>query len=103
MSVTLRIVQRFQHRHQTEFLELERKFAELERRRPDFVRGRRLRPISGAESTNTLIWEGEFPDITAAEKWLAFSGGDSEHEQLYARQEPFFEWVRIEFYEILDY
>lgn len=103
MSVTLRLVQRFEMRNQKEFLELERSFAELERRRPDYVKGRRLRPIAGPEPVNTLIWEGDFPDLKAARDWLDFSGGDSEHESLYVRQAPFFEAVRIEFYEKLDY
>jgi hypothetical protein len=103
MSITLRIIQRFEHSHQKEFLELERKFAEMERRRNDLVKGKRLRPISGPEPTNTLIWEAEFPDIAAARDWLVANAQDTEHEELYEQQEPFFESVRIEFYENLDY
>ena len=103
MSVTLRVVQNYDIRHEKEFLELERSFAELERRRSDYVEGKRSKPISGAESTNTLIWEGEFPSLKAADDWLAFLAGDAEHDQLFARQQPFFKSVRIEFYENLDY
>jgi hypothetical protein len=103
MSVTLRVIQRFDIRCQKEFLELEKLFAQLEKRRPDYVNGRRQKPIAAAEPVNTLIWEGEFPDLGAAQRWLEFLETDSEHSSLFARQRPYFEAVRIEFYENLDY
>ena len=46
MRVTLRIVQRFDARYEKEFMELERKFAELEAERLDYPKGKRLQPIS---------------------------------------------------------
>ena len=103
MSVTLRVVQNYDIGHEKEFLELERSFAELERRRPDYVKGKRTKPISGPEAANTLIWEGEFPNLKAAGDWLDFVSKDAEHDKLFARQQPFFNSVRIEFYENLDY
>lgn len=103
MSVTLRVVQNYDIRHEKEFLELERSFAELERRRSDYVKGKRTKPISGPEPTNTLIWEGEFPNLKAAGEWLDFLSKDAEHDKLFVRQQPFFNSVRIELYENLDY
>jgi antibiotic biosynthesis monooxygenase (ABM) superfamily enzyme len=103
MSVTLRIIQRFQMSHDSEFLDLERQFAELERKTPGGVHGRRMRPIASTEPVNTLIWQGEFPDMAAAEKWLAANSGDEGHERLFALQKPFFEATRIELYENLDF
>ena len=103
MSITMRIVQNYDIRREKEFLELEKRFAELERRRPDYVKGKRTKPISASEPTNTLVWEGEFPDLKAAGDWLDFTGQDSEHDELFVEQQPFFSSVRIEFYETLDY
>jgi len=103
MSVTMRIMQQFDVRHETDFMELERKFAELERRRPDYPKGRRLQPISAVAPCNTLIWECEFPDLETARAALDFFHGDDEHEALFAKQVEFFEQVRIEFYQNLDF
>ncbi len=103
MSVTMRIVQQFDVRYEAEFLALERQFAALEARRPDYPRGRRLQPISGGEPCNTLIWQCEFPDLEAARQALDFFHGDAEHEALFAQQVPYFKQVKIEFYQNLDY
>jgi len=101
MSIRLRLIQRYDITREKEFLELERQFADLERRRPDFPKGVRLKPLAAGEPTNTLIWEGTFPDIAAARKVLEFFSGDPEHEALFAKQLPLFESQRIEFYETL--
>jgi hypothetical protein len=103
MSVTMRIVQRFEAGREREFMELEKKFAELELSRADYPKGRRLQPISGAESCNTLIWEAEFADLEAARRVLDFFAGDAAHEALLEKQQPLFEQVRIEFYSNLDF
>jgi hypothetical protein len=103
MSVTVRVLQQYNVKFEKEFMELEKKFAELEVRRPDFKKGKRLKPISAIEPCNTLIWEGEFPDLEAAKKWLDFLGGDPEHEELFVRQAPYFKQVKIEFYENLEF
>ena len=103
MSITMRIMQQFDVRHEAEFMALERKFAELEARRPDYPKGRRRQPISAAEPCNTLIWECEFPDLETARKTLDFFHGDDEHEALFEKQAPFFKQVRVEFYQNLDF
>jgi hypothetical protein len=103
MSVTMRILQQFDVRHEADFMALERKFAELERRRPDYPKGRRLQPISAGMPNNTFIWECEFPDLETARAALDFFHGNDEHEELFEQQVEFFEQVRIEFYQNLDY
>ena len=103
MSVTMRIVQQFDAPHEREFMEIERKFAELEARRPDYPKGKRMQPISASEPCNTLIWQCEFPDIQSARAALDFFHGDDAHEALFEKQLPYFKQVRIEFYENLDF
>ena len=103
MSITMRILQQFDVRHEKEFMDLEKLFARLEARRKDYPRGRRMKPVSGTLPCNTLVWECEFPDIQSAKKALSFFEGDSDHEKLFKKQVRFFENVRIEFYENLDY
>ena len=77
MSITMRVIQRFDFKHEEDFMALERKFAELEAARTDFPKGRRMQPIAGAEWRNTLIWECEFPDLDSAQKALDFFAGDA--------------------------
>ncbi len=102
MSITMRIMQQFDATKENEFMELEKKFAELERSRPDFPKGTRLQPISASEPCNTLIWQCEFPTIQRAYEVLDFFSGDASHEKLLKGQLPFFKQVRIEFYKNLD-
>ncbi len=103
MSVTMRILQQFDVRREKEFLELERHFAALEKARLDLPQGRRMKPISGGEPCNTLVWQGEFATLDAAHQALAAFSADDAHEALFARQSEFFQSVKIEFYENLDY
>jgi hypothetical protein len=103
MSVTLRILQRFDPRHEKEFMDLEARFAALEAQRPDYPKGRRRQPIASAEPCNTLIWECDFPDLNSAHQVLNFFAGDPAHEALLAQQLPFFEQVKIEFYNNLEF
>lgn len=103
MSVRLRIVQQYQPGREKEFMDLERKFAKLEIRRPDFPKGRRLKPISGPESPHTLIWECDFPDMKAAHAALNFFAGDPDHDALFVRQSRYMTKTRVEFYESLDF
>lgn len=103
MSVTMRIIQRFDVRCEDEFMKLERKFAELESRRSDYPQGKRMKPIAAPEPCNSLIWQAEFPDLKAAHEALHFFRGNAEHEALLPAQLKFFESVRIEFYENLDF
>jgi len=103
MSVTMRIVQQFDAPHEREFMELEKKFAALEASRPDYPKGKRMQPLSGAEPCNTLIWECEFPDLQSARAALDFFQGDAAHEGLFRQQLPYFKQVRVEFYENLEF
>ncbi len=102
MSVTMRIIQRFDAGREREFMELERRFAELETSRSDYPKGRRLQPLAAAEPCNTLIWEAEFSDLEAARRALDFFSGDAAHEELLRQQAPLFQQVRVEFYRNLD-
>ncbi len=103
MSVTMRIIQQFDVRHEKEFMELEEKFARLEAERSDYPNGRRMKPISGSEPCNSLVWECEFPNLDAARQALDLFEGDSAHEALFEKQLPYFQQVKIEFYENLEF
>jgi hypothetical protein len=103
MSVTMRLMQQFEAAHEQEFMALERQFARLEARRPDYPKGKRMQPISAGEPNNTLIWECEFPDLESARQALDFFRGDAEHETLFAQQSPYFRQVKVEFYQNLDF
>jgi hypothetical protein len=103
MSVTMRIIQQFDATKEKEFMDFEKKFADLEKARPDYPNGKRMQPISGIEPCNTLIWQCEFPNIDEAYKTLDFFSGDTSHEKLLEGQLPFFRQVKIEFYKNLDF
>jgi hypothetical protein len=98
MSITMRVIQRYDFDHQEDFMALEKRFAELESRRADFPKGKRMQPIAGVEWQNTLIWECEFPDLNSAQRVLDFLCADAEHDELFQQQRPFFEGVKIEFF-----
>ena len=102
MSVVMRIVQQYDIRREKQWMDLEKKFAALEKKRPDFPKGRRLKPISGPYACNTLIWECEFPSLDAAKQVLDFFAGDAGHEALLKKQLPLFEQAKIEFYDKLE-
>jgi hypothetical protein len=96
MSVTMRILQQFDVRKEKEFLELERRFAALEHARPDLPQGKRMKPISGSEPCNTLVWQGEFASLDEARKALDAFAADDTHEELFAKQSEFFKSVKPE-------
>lgn len=102
MSVRMRIVQRFAAGREREFMAIERQFAALEARRPDYPHGRRLQPIAAGEPSNTLIWEADFPDLESARRALDFFAGDAAHERLIEQQRGYFAEVRTEFYQVLE-
>jgi len=103
MSVTMRILQEYDVRKEREFLALERQFAELERKRPDYPKGRRMKPLAAPQACNTLVWQCEFPTLEEARATLSFFEGDPAHEELFRKQVEYFKNVRVEFYENLDY
>ena len=99
----MRIIQQFDPEHERDFMDLEQKFDELEKRRPDYPKGRRMQPVSAREPSNTLIWQYEFPDIETAYKTLNFFEGDEGHELLFRQQVLFMKEIRVEFYKTLDF
>lgn len=103
MGVILRIIQQFDPAYEREFMALEKQFDALEKRRPDYPKGKRMQPISGGEPAHTLIWQYEFPDMETAYKTLNFFSGDDGHEDLFRQQVAFIKLVKIEFYKSLDF
>jgi hypothetical protein len=101
MAIIMRFVQRFQPDKRKEFMELEKEFALLERQGV-LPRGQRMVPIAAREPGNTLIWEGNFKDLAAAEEVLKALEHGEQHQKLFEKQVPFFEDAWVEFYELLD-
>src|SRR5687768_1614841 len=103
MGVVMRIIQQFDPAHESDFMELEEKFHELERNRQDYPQGKRMQPISSLEPTNTLVWQYECQDLDAAYKTLTFFSGDMGHEELFRKQVIYIKQVTSEFYKTLDF
>ena len=99
MAIKMRILQTYAVAYEKEFLALEKKFAALETRYRNFPRGVRYKPLAGAQPTNTLIWECDFPTLDAARAALEFFAGNVHHEALARQQRKYFKEVRIEFLE----
>jgi hypothetical protein len=89
MAYKLRFVQKFEKANQSSFLKIERLFIELEKSMPDFPIGKRFLPVTGKESTNTLIWEADFEDLEKAVDALQVIESNSMHEKLLAQQIEF--------------
>ena len=102
MAILLRLIQQFQHAKKSEFMDLEKQFAQLEHRGL-IPRGERMTPISGREPGNTLIWQCRFDSLAAAEEALKEIEASPEHTDLVNRQKHFFTDTWVEFYEVLDY
>ena len=102
MSYKLRFVQKIEQRNKNEFLELERKFINFEKANPDMPQGKRYLPVSGKESTNTLIWECEFPTLEELTSQLQAIYNDLEHERLLRQQTEYMEDSYAEIYEIFE-
>jgi len=101
MNIMMRIIQQFNPENEQEFMALEKKFDELEQKRSDYPKGKRMQPISASEACNTLIWQCEFSDLDSAYRTLDFFSGDKEHEILFREQVPYMRSVRVEFYKML--
>jgi hypothetical protein len=103
MAIKLRLLQTYDASHEAEFMELERKFAALERQHKDFPKGRRYKPLSASLPVNTLVWEATFPTLNEAHQAINFFAGNEQHEELARQQRPFFKDVRMEFLEELSW
>lgn len=102
MAFVLRFVQEYGVGDRDAFMRLEALFAEMERRRPDWPQGRRMRPYAGVEPTNALIWEATFPTLPEALTAIDRIEADEEHAALFAEQGPLITRARTEIYETLD-
>ena len=102
MAIVMRLIQRFQASKKREFVELEKQFAELEAR-GILPKGERLLSLSGRDPGNTLVWQRQFPDLTAVNEFLQQIEASPEHTELAKKQAPFFEGTWIELYEVQDY
>ncbi len=103
MAFMLRFVQRFRIESQEAFLELERRFAELERETPGLPRGRRMRPLAGREPNHTLIWEAEFPSLVELHAAVSAFESSPGHAALFMRQSPLMSESYTEIYELLEF
>ena len=104
MKVYMRMVWEFDITQEERFMELERKFVELEMQRQDYPKGgKRLQPISGPLSCNSITWEKEFDSLEEAYAMVEFFRGDDAHENLAKLQRPLFKDMRIEFYKVLEF
>jgi len=102
MPFVVRFVQEYAPAERETFMALEARFAEMERRRPEWPSGRRSQPYAGALPTHTLIWEHEFATLHEAQDALALIGSDPEHEELFRQQAPTITRARTEIYETLE-
>jgi hypothetical protein len=102
MAIVLRLIQQFQPSKKQEFMDLEKKFANLE----DcglIPRGERLVPIASHEPGNTVIWQCRFDSLAAAEAALKLIEANPEHTELANKQRHCFQNSWVEFYQILDF
>jgi hypothetical protein len=102
MAIVMRLIQRFQPSKRQEFMDLEKKFAGLEKK-GILPKGQRMSPISGHEPGNTLVWEGCFRDLLEAQEALHLFETNADHVGLFNQQSPLINDAWIEFYETLDY
>jgi hypothetical protein len=101
LAIVMRLAQRFQASKKHEFIELEKQFAQLEKR-GILPQGERMLPLAGREPGNTLIWQSKFASLSAAKDCLQQFETSPGHSELAHKQLPFFEGAWVEFYEVLD-
>jgi hypothetical protein len=102
VAVIVRIVQQFQPAKRQQFIDLEKQFAGLEHR-GILPRGERMTPISSRDPGNTIIWQGRFNSLAAAETALKLFETSPEHTELANQQVHFFTNSWVELYELLEY
>jgi hypothetical protein len=102
MAYMLRFVQQFNPADERVFMDLEKKFAALERQAEGFPRGRRYQPYSGREPRHTLVWQCEFSTLESLNQALARLAASEEHDRLFAEVAPTMINSYTEIYEVLD-
>jgi hypothetical protein len=102
VTYVVRFVQEYAPADRGAFLELEARFAQMERRRADLPTGRRMQPYAGAEPTHSLVWEASFPTLADALEAIDRIDADDEHDELFREQAPLMTRSRTEIYEVLD-
>ena len=103
MPYILRFVQSYRPENREKFMEIEAKFVQMERRRPEYPKGRRLQPFTGRLATNTIICEFTFDRLEDAEGALSMITADREHDSLLEKQLPYMKDSYTEIYEVLDF
>ena len=94
----LRFVQEIKVKNQAEFLELEQKFAQLEREENSLVCGKRYLSVMGNIPSNTFIWEYEFETLREALDVLYDLEQNQEHTALFAKQSQWIQRTWTELY-----
>lgn len=102
MAYKLRFVQRFKQDKAEDFIALEKKFIALEKKVPEFPKGKRFLPCLAKEPLNTLIWECEFSTLEEAVKAQLFLEDNTMHKELYDQQVLFFIESYAEIYKTLE-
>lgn len=103
MAYILRITQKYKPENRREFLEEEAKFEALERRTQGFPKGKRSQPVSGAEVSNSLIWECEFATLADVQTALAQLANDPAHAELFKQQSPYITEIHTSIFEVLEF
>jgi hypothetical protein len=99
MTYVLRFVQSYKPAHRQEFLALESKFQDLERRSEVLPKGCRSQPLASGEPNNSLIWECEFESLAAVQEAMRSLEDDPTHALLFKQQAPYIEQIRTEILE----
>ena len=102
MKYKLRFVQHFKQEYIKEYLALEKEFERLEQEAAGFPKGRRYLPVSGRESSNTLVWECDFDSLEAAQQGLSLIMNDDRHEALFSKQSQYILGTYTEIYKPYD-
>ena len=103
MAYKLRFVQKFEKAKKEQFLQIEKKFIDLENAEPDFPIGKRFLPKTGREAINTLIWEAEFRNMEDAISALQKMEESSLHNAIFSEQVKYMTDTYTEIYEEFIY
>ena len=102
MSYKLRYVQTFKEEYAKEYLAIEMQFDELEKKHPEFPKGKRYISCTGRDASNTLVWESDFSTLDEVHKAQSFLLTDSRHEDLFQTQSKYIIGTYTEIYRPFD-